>query len=536
MPLVVRGLTVAIDHRLIVENVSFDVRAGDKVGLVGRNGAGKTTLFRVLGGARAPRAGTVQRPPATGYLSQDPRSDAVADDTSCLVHILSGRGLDEAMAAMDKLTVAMEENPSDANIAAFSAAHERFERLGGYSAEAEARRLVDGLGVRPGRLELPIGALSGGERRRVELARILFAGSEVLLLDEPTNHLDLDARDWLLDFLRSYRGALVVVSHDLGLLDDAITRVMHLDRSDDEAAGRLVEYRGNYSGYLVARAADEERTAALAERQEREITRLSRRADSMRGQTAKRARVARNLDTRAARIASNKVEGPQRTRTISVRLPDPPPADRTVFEANGLAKSYGDLDVFADVSFDLGRGERMVVMGLNGAGKTTLLKLLAGVASPDAGSVVAPVRTSIGYYAQEHEGLIPERSLLDHMRATGTVGDRDARAVLGMVGLHGDKVFQEAGTLSGGEKTKLALAQLVVGSHNVLLLDEPTNNLDPPSRTAMGEALAGWPGAIVLVSHDPEFVEALRPDRVLTMPEGQVDHFDEGMLELVELA
>jgi ATPase subunit of ABC transporter with duplicated ATPase domains len=440
------------------------------------------------------------------------------------------------MASMEKLTVAMEENPSDANIAAFSAAHDRFEHLGGYSAEAEARRLVDGLGVRPDRLELAIGALSGGERRRVELARILFAGSEALLLDEPTNHLDLDARDWLLDFLRSYRGALVVVSHDLGLLDDAITRVMHLDRVGEEDVGQLVEYRGNYSGYLVARRDAEDRQAALADRQQREITRLSQRADSMRGQTAKRARVARNLDTRAARIAAQQVTGPQRSRAMSVRLPDPPPADRTMLRVEALAKSYGDLEVFDNVTFDIGRGERMVVMGLNGAGKTTLLKLLAATVTADGGNVTTSPRTSIGYYAQEHEGISDGRSLIDHMRSVASVGDGDARAVMGMFGLQGDKAFQDAGTLSGGEKTKLALAQLVVGGHNLLLLDEPTNNLDPPSRTAVGQALSGWPGAIILVSHDPEFVEALRPDRVLTMPEGQVDHFDDSMLELVELA
>ena len=536
MALVVRGVTVAIDHRMIVQDVSLDVRAGEKVGLVGRNGAGKTTLFRVLGGAVPPRAGTVKRPPATGYLSQDPRSDDVPPDTSCLAHILSGRGLDEAMLAIEKLTVAMGENPTDAAIARFSDAHDHFEHLGGYSAEAEARRLVDGLGLRPDRLELPVGALSGGERRRLELARILFAGSELLLLDEPTNHLDIDARDWLLDFLRSFRGALVVISHDLGLLDDAITRVLHLDREAEEATGELIEYRGNYSGYLVARDAAEERQGRLAQRQSKEISRLAERADSMRGQTAKRAKVAKNLDVRAARLAAEQVTGPQKRRKINVRLPDPPPSDRTVLEAASLAKSYGDLDVFNGVTFDIGRGERMVIMGLNGAGKTTLLKLLAGEASADAGTVTAGRRTSIGYYAQEHEGIADGRSLIDHMRMASPIGDGDARAVMGMFGLQGDKAFQDAGTLSGGEKTKLALAQLVVGSHNLLLLDEPTNNLDPPSRAAVGDALSGWPGTIILVSHDPEFVQALRPDRVLIMPEGQVDHFDESMLELVELA
>jgi ATPase subunit of ABC transporter with duplicated ATPase domains len=536
MALCVRDLTVEIDNKRIVEHASFDVRAGDKVGLVGRNGAGKTTLFRTLGGAHRPKGGSVAVPEATGYLSQDPRGDSVPDDTGCLAHVLSGRGLDTALENIEKTSAAMAERPSDGAILAFTEAQEHFERLGGYGAEAEARRLVAGLGLAADRLGLTLGALSGGERRRLELARILFAGSGLLLLDEPTNHLDADARDWLLDFLRSYRGALVVISHDLGLLDDAINRVLHLDREGEEAVGQLVEYRGNYSNYLVERDAVESRTARVAERHTKEIARLTQRADSMRGQTAKRAKVAKNLDARAQRLESERVTGPQKRRSIAVRLPAPPPSDRTTLEAKELAKSYGSLEVFTDVTFDIGRGERMIIMGFNGAGKTTLLKVLAGVMPSDTGSVRPGPRTSIGYYAQEHEGIDADRTLLEHMRSSAPIGEGEARSVLGMFGLTGDKAFQAAGTLSGGEKTKLALAQLVVGGHNLLLLDEPTNNLDPGSRTAIGDALSGWPGTIILVSHDPEFVRALAPDRSLTMPEAQVDHFDESMLDLVELA
>ena len=536
MSLIARGLTVEIDTKRIVTDTSFDVRAGDKVGLVGRNGAGKTTLFRVLGGATAPIAGSVTRAPATGYLSQDPRSDHTPPDTNCLMHVLSGRGLDDALEQIEKLTVALEEDPSTETIERFSAAHEHFESLGGYAAESEARRIADGLGLRPDRMDLHVGALSGGERRRLELTRILFAGSELLLLDEPTNHLDADARDWLLQYMRSFRGALLVISHDLGLLDDAITRVMHLDREAEDASGTVVEYRGTYTKYLASREADEERLTRLAGRQRKEITRLSQQADSMRGQSAKRARVAKSLDARAARLDAERVVAPEHRRTLAVKLPAPPESDRQVLAADGVAKSYGELDVFADVSFDVGRGERLIIMGLNGAGKTTLLKVLAERIVADSGAVRTGRRTSVGYYAQEHEGIEDGRSLLDHMRASASVGDRELRGVMGMFGLSGDKAFQDAGTLSGGEKTKLALAQLVVGGHNLLLLDEPTNNLDPMSRTAVGASLADWPGTIVLVSHDPEFVRALRPDRALMMPEGQLDHFDEQMLELVELA
>jgi ATPase subunit of ABC transporter with duplicated ATPase domains len=532
----VRDLVVEVGSKTIVDGVTFQVRAGDKVGLVGRNGAGKTTLFKTLGGASTPKAGEVRRDGATGYLSQDPRQEAIPDDTGCLSHVLSGRGLDEAATNLEKLRIALEEDPSERNIARFSAAQERFEVDGGYAAESEVRRLVDGLGLRSDRLELTLGALSGGERRRLELARILFAGSDLLLLDEPTNHLDADARDWLLRFLRAYRGALLVISHDLDLLDEAITRVIHLDREGEEAVGEIVEYKGTYSQYLRARERDEERLTKVAAQQRKEIQRLSQLADGMRGQTAKRARVAKNLDNRVARLERDKVEGPSERRTLDLRFPPPPSSGRTVLTATGLWKSYGALDVFSDVSFDVGRGERLLIMGLNGAGKTTLLKVLADALEPDLGEVELGLHVSPGYYAQEHEGIVEGRSLLDHMRDQAGLGDEQLRALMGMFGLSGDKAFQDAGTLSGGEKTKLALAQLVAGRHNLLLLDEPTNNLDPMSRTATGAALAAWPGTMVVVSHDVEFVEALAPDRVLMMPEGQLDYFSRELVELVALA
>ena len=209
---------------------------------------------------------------------------------------------------------------------------------------------------------------------------------------------------------------------------------------------------------------------------------------------------------------------------------------RTVLEASGLWKAYGELDVFDDVSFDVGRGERLLVLGLNGAGKTTLLKIIAGRVEADLGELRLDDRARPGYFAQEHEGITDGDTLIEHMRRATDIGDQRARGVLGMFGLSGDKAFQDAGTLSGGEKTKLALAQLVAGGHNLLLLDEPTNNLDPGSRAAIGDALAGWGGTMVLVSHDPEFVRALQPDRVLTMPDGILDHFSDDMLDLVELA
>ncbi|MFP5327411.1 MAG: ABC-F family ATP-binding cassette domain-containing protein [Acidimicrobiia bacterium] len=525
-----RGLSVEVGGRLTLVEASFSVRAGEKVGLVGRNGAGKTSMLKVLGGERPAAGGMVHVKGALGYLPQEPRPQGSGVDATALSHVLSGRGLDDEARRIEKLRIRLEEEPSERNVGRYSRAEEAYALAGGYAAESEVRRILAGLGLNADRADQPIAVLSGGERRRVELARILFAGSDVLILDEPTNHLDVDAKTWLLQYLRSYRGALLVVSHDIELLDEAITRVLHLDE------GELIEYKGTYTQYLDARRKDEARLAKLAERQQAEIHRLAQLADSMRGQTEKRARTAKVLDRRVERLRDSAVSGPSHQRTLSLRFPPPPHAGRTVLEAEGLAKSYGGPPIFEGVDFAVERGERLLVLGLNGAGKTTLLRILAGLHSADRGEVHFGTGVRAGYYAQEHEGITPGRAVIEHMRSAATVPDQDLRSILGMFGLSGDMAFQDAGTLSGGEKTKLALGQLVCGAHNLLLLDEPTNNLDPPSRDAVAESLAAWPGTMVIVSHDTDFVESLQPHKVLLLPDGTLDYWDESLLDLVSLA
>src|SRR4051794_6157090 len=527
----VRDLAVEVGGRLTTVGASFTLRPGDKVGLVGRNGAGKTSLLKVIAGEMPPAAGVISRPKAFGYLTQDPKKRGSGVEATGLSHVLSGRGLDVLVQRIEKLRLDVEMDPSERNVGRLGRAYEQFEHLDGYAAESEVRSIAAGLGLKSDRLDLPIDALSGGERRRVELARILFAGSDALMLDEPTNHLDVDAKNWLMTFLRTYRGSLLVVSHDIELLDAALTRVLHLDE------GELIEYKGTYTQYRAARAADEERRAKVATRQEGEIRRLSQLADSMRHQTEKRARIAKTLDHRVDKLRANQVTRGRKERTMNVRLPDPPRSGAVVLDAVDLAKSFGPNTVFTDVTFDVGRGERVLVLGLNGAGKTTLLRILTGQLEADLGRFSLGHNASLGYYAQEHETIVAGRTLVQHMsEAAPSLTDQQRRALLGMFNLSGEMAFQDAGTLSGGEKTKLALAMLVAGRHNVLLLDEPTNNLDPPSRAAVGAALRGWKGAMILVSHDPEFVAELAPQRILVMPEGTLDYWSDDYLDLVALA
>ena len=527
----VRDLDVEVGGTTVVSGLSFDLRPGDKMGVVGRNGAGKTSTLRVLAGESDAAAGHVIRRGGVGYLRQDPRQHVAEAEDTGLEHVLAARGLVELSRQLEKARIALEEAHDDRRVARFARLEEEYRSLGGYRAESEAGTIVAGLGLPQDRLTLPVTALSGGERRRLELARILFGGSDLLLLDEPTNHLDVDAKRWLMRFLGTYEGALMVISHDIELLDASITRILHLDRDG------IVEYRGTYTAYRTARARDEERLTKVAARQDAEIVRLKTLANSMRGQTVKRARVAKTLDTRVAKLQARKIEGPSRERRVRFKFPPPPHCGRTVLVADGLAKGFGGASpVFRDVSFDVGRGERLLVLGLNGAGKTTLLRILMGQLEADEGTFSFGHGVEPGYYAQEHEGIIEGVDVLSHMKAASGAEDRVLRTLLGMFALPGDMAFQDAGTLSGGEKTKLALAQLVAGRKNLLLLDEPTNNLDPPSRTAIAEGLRDWPGAMILVSHDPEFVEALAPQKVVIMPEGDLDYWSEDLADLVELA
>ena len=535
----VQNVTVEVGGKNVVQGATFTVMARDKVGIVGRNGAGKTSMFRVLGGESDPAAGKVMRSGAFGYLSQDPRTSPEQEARSAIGHVLSGRNIDSDLARLEKLRVVMEKDPSDKNVAKFSKAEEEFTLKGGYSAESEARSIAAGLGLKEDRLDLALGVLSGGERRRVELARILFAGSDMLLLDEPTNHLDIDAKNWLLNFLRNYKGALLVISHDLELLDEAITRVIHLDRPDEDDTGTVYEYRGTYTQYKRSRAEDESRAEKKASLQAKEVARLQEVVDRF-GAKASKATMAHSIEKRIARIEGESTGMRKKDRALTVKFPPPPQSGITVVTTKGLSKGYGGPAIFEDVSFDLGRGERLLVLGLNGAGKTSLLRILAGATQANIGDIEWGYKVEVGYFAQEHDTIDPAQSLIWHMRrelpAGSALSETQMRALLGMFGLQGSKVFQDSGSLSGGEKTKLALAMLMVGRNNVLLLDEPTNNLDPASREAVADALESWPGSIIMVSHDEEFVQRLKPTKVILMPDGQVDYFSKEWLDLVSLS
>jgi ATPase subunit of ABC transporter with duplicated ATPase domains len=526
---------------LFTEGAALRVQPGDRIGLVGRNGAGKTTTMRILAGESEPYAGTIVRSGEIGYLPQDPKEgnlEVLARD-----RVLSARGLDTLLADLEKQQALMAEVADDADrdraVRRYGQLEERFAALGGYAAESEASRICASLGLPERVLTQPLHTLSGGQRRRVELSRILFAASETgsgssvtLLLDEPTNHLDADSLGWLREFLRGHTGGLVVISHNVDLLADVVNRVWFLDA----VRGEVDVYNMGWQKYLDARATDEARRRRERANAERKATALRTQAAKM-GAKATKAVAAQNMLRRADRMMAALDEKRVADKVARIKFPTPAACGRTPLVVKGLTKNYGSLEVFSGVDLAIDRGSRVVVLGLNGAGKTTLLRLLAGVETPDAGGSEPGHGLKIGYFAQEHDTLDNAATVWQNIRhAAPDTGEQDLRGLLGAFMFSGPQLEQPAGTLSGGEKTRLALAGLVASTANVLLLDEPTNNLDPASREQVLDALRSYRGAVVLVTHDPGAAEALDPQRVVLLPDGTEDFWSEDYRDLIELA
>jgi ATPase subunit of ABC transporter with duplicated ATPase domains len=568
----VKRLSLSRGGRILLRDASFIINKGDKVGLVGVNGAGKSTLLHALRGALDPDSGMILRPKRVGYLGQERLADDLLEagvlngDAPVTVRdvMLAGRDLARLAARLRTLETQLAEASAeavtavpvaaparkgqkapvsalDALLERYGAVEEEFQRAGGYAAEYEMSELLQGLGMGDVELERHVTGLSGGQKTRLALARTLFAENDLLLLDEPTNHLDGPATLWLMDYLARYEGATLIISHDLVLLDRAINRVLYLDAG----LQTLAAYSGNYSSYLRQREAAEQLAVAETERKMEKISQLQSQADFFRGKTEKMARKAKVLDHRIERLNDELPDMaalPQRQRNISFELPIARSSGKMVLRVTDLAKSYGGPFVFQNLNFELERGKRLIVIGRNGAGKTTLLKTLAGVLPPTRGKVELGYQVDLGYYAQEHESLHGGATLLEEMRLAAAEAptrggdlpsDGKLRSMLGRFLFSGEKAFQSVKSLSGGEKTRLALATLMVGGYNTLLLDEPTNNLDPASREQVCEALRGFKGTLIMVSHDTEFVEDLEPDLALPLSVGALRYFDEDSLTQV---
>lgn len=531
----VNHISLAYGARLILDDVSFTVAPGEKAGLIGVNGAGKSSLLKIVAGLQAGDQGKVTHPRSFGYLSQDVAHEtAVSDGTTVREFIYSSTGLDQAVRAYEELSGRLAEANGDFEtiMRHFEQAQDTLDRLGYYDADARAEQLLAGLNLGGVTLDREVATLSGGQKTKLSLVRLLFQSPDLLLLDEPTNFLDVEATGWLMEFLERYRGALLIISHDIDLLDKSITKILRLN----EFTHKIEEYRGTYSNYLTITGdalALLEKTKA---QQAREVARLRKTSEKLRGYGATRVSQRIAIDKRVAELEASSPQLPQTSRKIKIDFPLRSPSGQLVVKAENLSKKYGPRELFRNINFQIERGQRLVLVGLNGVGKTTLLRTMLGITPLTTGSFTLDERVRLGYYAQENEGLDYENTVLNEASAVLPGDIKRVRGVLGRFLFQGDRVFQPVGTLSGGEKTRLALAKMVLDGPNLLVLDEPTSHLDVLSRNIIGEALGGYRGTIIAVTHDVEFVRALQPDTLLLMPEGKIVLYEDKHEDLLKRA
>jgi len=490
----------------IFRGLSWRVPDGERIGLVGPNGAGKTTLCRLLSGVEEPDAGRISRPRETtvGYLPQEVAGSAAG---SVLAEALSGfedvwrleREMEDVAAS---LTGVRHGPESEALTARYGDLQHRFEAAGGYRLETQAKAILGGLGFRERDLARPLAEFSGGWRMRAALARLLLLRPSLLLLDEPTNHLDIESLEWLEGFLADYDGTVVLVSHDRYFLNRMVTSIAELG-----PAG-VTAYPGDYDDYLIQREARRELLLAQARNQAKRIAEIERFIERFRYQATK----ARQVQSRVKMLERiERVEVEREARHIRFAFPAPPRTGRRVAWLTGAGKAYGDNVVYADVDFEVERGERIALVGPNGAGKSTLLRMLAGVLALDRGERALGAHVAVHYYAQHQlDALTPSLTVLEELeRAAPELGQTRLRTILGTFLFSGDAVEKRIAVLSGGEKARVALAKMLVRPAALLCMDEPTNHLDLASREVLDEALARFGGTIVFISHDRYFINRI---------------------------
>jgi ATP-binding cassette subfamily F protein 3 len=496
--LTISGMTKAFSARVLFEDATLQVNRGDRIGLVGPNGAGKSTLFSLILGHDTPDEGDVaiERGAEIGHLPQE--NVPVGDETVLEL----ATAITPEITALRRELKAFEDGDAT-ETEAFHDAQSRFETLGGYQLEPKAKAILHGLAFREHDFYRSASAMSGGWVMRAHLARLLVQQPDLLMLDEPTNHLDLDALQWFQQYLKTYPGAILMISHDREFLNQLVGSIVEIRQN------RLLRYRGNYDEYLVQREAQAEQLLAAYKNQQRDIQRLQEFADRFRAKASKASQAQAKLK-QIERM--EKIEAPvSDSRTIKFRFPQPPRSGHRVIALKDIHHAYGDTVVYRGMNFEAERGQRMVLVGPNGAGKSTLLKILAGVLQFQSGTREPGLNVKTGYYAQYRvEMLKAERTVLEEALDTKQrISVETARTVLGSFLFRGDDVFKPVAVLSGGEKSRLALVKLLLDPPNLLLMDEPTTHLDMPSIDALISALEQYEGTLIFISHDVYFIRKL---------------------------
>ncbi|WP_299001099.1 ABC-F family ATP-binding cassette domain-containing protein [uncultured Dialister sp.] len=510
----ISGLSKSFGIKTVFENVSFDVRSGERIGLVGANGAGKTTLLKCIIGTEEYDKGSVKASDGAiiGYLRQD------FNYTSHTIREEMEEAWKDVLFYKDKierLTRELETNKSDENLVReYGRAEERFEFLGGYEYESTTRKILTGLGFSDEDWDRDIRSFSGGQKVRINLAAAFVRHPDFLLLDEPTNHLDMNMLEWLEDYLRSYKGGILMISHDRYFLDAAATGILDLENH------HIRSFRGGYTRYMETKENQDRAYQKAYDKQQEHIKETEEYI--RRYKAGIKAKQARGRQSQLDRLV--RLEKPVHQASLRFHFDPPQECADKVLDVLRVEGSYGNQVLFKDLTMHIRRGETVGLIGPNGAGKTTLLKIITGEKKLDSGFVQLGNNVKMGYYSQEQERLHPNLTVLDEVRDTFNFGEKEARNILGMFLFRGDDVFKTVGMLSGGEKARLSLLCLFLEKPNFLILDEPTNHLDIPTREIMEEALKAFGGTCLVVSHDRYFLDKV-VGRILDLDQGKLTEY-----------
>lgn len=528
------NLSLSFGTAEVYKNLTVEFNQNDKVGIIGVNGAGKTTLFKLILGELTPDTGTIKVSSKIGYLPQV-IEDNFDKEMSVFDYLLSARPIKELENKLTNLYEQIATEKNEHNLKKYmkdiTKVEDELTYYEQYNAESELLKIIAGMNIDDALLDLKLKNLSGGQKSKIAFARLLYSKPETLLLDEPTNHLDLDTKDYIIEYLKNYKGLILVISHDTSFLDEITNKTLYIDKN--KKTGTL--YNGSYSKYEKIKKERELATSRLHDKQQKEEEKLKEIiARYIRG-NEKKANIAKDRQKKLEKLLSEKVEVEKKNKYTKFKINIKYPSYSIPISCNNLTFGYTEENLlYQNLTFDLIRGEKFLIVGENGIGKTTLLKLIMNILTPLEGSINISEKTLIGYYAQEHDLLNKEKTIKENFSDSGLT-DYELRRFLGSFLFTNDDIFKKINILSPGERSRVALAKIALSGANTLLLDEPTNHLDPMTQLIIADTFKDYEGTMLVVSHNLEFVDNLGIERMLLLPSGRIMYYDKNVVLHYEL-
>ena len=528
----IKDLYMSFGPQELFSDINIFIKEDAKVGIIGLNGAGKSTLFKIIKGDLEPTSGKISFKKNTrlGFLPQVISDEIPNTDITVLDFLLSGRpiaSLEEDLKSLYlKISETTDEKLINNLMNKISKVQSKLDYWEQYEAENILLKIIAGMNIDIDMLDKQLNQISGGQKSKLAFARLLYSKPEILMLDEPTNHLDKDSKDYIINYLKSYQGMVLVISHDIDFLDAVTDHTLYLDK----ITHKMELFPGNYHKYLKIKEEREKTNLRTLEKQEKEEEKLKKIiAKYIRG-NEKKANIAKDRQKKLARLEKEKVVLERQAKRVSIKMTFDHPGSSVPLKVQKLSFGYSSKLLFSNLSFELIRGEKFLILGKNGVGKSTLLKLIVGKLTPKTGTITIGANVKIAYYAQEHESLDLEKSILDNFDSFD-ITPGSLRAHLGNFLFSGDDIYKKVKVLSPGERSRVALAKLSLMKANFLILDEPTNHLDPETQKIIADLFKDYEGTILLVSHNPSFVDRLNISRVLILPEGKIEYFSKEKVE-----